>query len=450
MPGPLEGIRVLEVANWLAVPGCAALLTDLGAETIKVEQPGGDGWRGFRLGTRGWDNPPPGNPMFEVDNRGKRSITVNLDTPDGKALVHKLALQADVFVTNFPLPVRDRLGLSPQHLLPLNPRLIYASFTAYGEEGAEAAKTGFDSTAYWARTGLMDMIRKAIDRTQERAEHQQLKEKVSGRYTFANVVGQSKKMTDLFELIESVAPSDANVLITGESGTGKEVVARHIHHHSNRRSKPIVPLNCGAIPPDLLESELFGHEKGAFTGAITARQGRFEMADGGTLFLDEIGDMPMEAQTRLLRVLQQGEYTTVGGRTPIKTDVRIVAAATGDPSRIVDSHGGDDSFYDVIGYVWLLVPAGIAFVLSVVTDVPLGAVGGAVVIVIVLNILGAIEALGTLRRLLPTEYGDAWTAALAPTVSWGDMAIGGSYSIVLFAILVSVAVLRFDRKDILS
>jgi sigma-54 specific flagellar transcriptional regulator A len=123
-----------------------------------------------------------------------------------------------------------------------------------------------------------------------------------------------------------VARSDANVLIIGESGTGKEVVARHVHHHSNRRSKPFVPLNCGAIPPDLLESELFGHEKGAFTGAITARQGRFEMADGGTLFLDEIGDMSLPMQVKLLRVLQERTFERVGSSRSQSVNVRIIAA----------------------------------------------------------------------------------------------------------------------------
>ena len=123
-----------------------------------------------------------------------------------------------------------------------------------------------------------------------------------------------------------VARSDANVLIVGESGTGKEVVARHVHHHSNRRSQPFVPLNCGAIPPDLLESELFGHEKGAFTGAISSCQGRFEMADGGTLFLDEIGDMSLSMQIKLLRVLQERTFERVGSNHSHTVNVRIIAA----------------------------------------------------------------------------------------------------------------------------
>ncbi len=143
---------------------------------------------------------------------------------------------------------------------------------------------------------------------------------------FRNLVGSSNGIQRVRNMIEMVARSDANVLIVGESGTGKEVVARHVHHHSGRRSKPFVPLNCGAIPPDLLESELFGHEKGAFTGAITSRQGRFEMADGGTLFLDEIGDMSLSMQVKLLRVLQERTFERVGSNTCISVNVRILAA----------------------------------------------------------------------------------------------------------------------------
>ncbi|MFL5326733.1 MAG: sigma 54-interacting transcriptional regulator, partial [Microvirga sp.] len=148
--------------------------------------------------------------------------------------------------------------------------------------------------------------------------------------TSAGVIGASRAIRDVFDTLVRVAPSNSSVLITGESGTGKELVAQAIHRLSRRAMGPLVAVNCAAIPEQLLESELFGHEKGAFTGANTRSSGRFEQAEGGTLFLDEIGDMPMEAQTRLLRVLQQGEYTTVGGRIPIKTNVRIVAATNKD------------------------------------------------------------------------------------------------------------------------
>ncbi|MGL5291245.1 MAG: sigma-54 dependent transcriptional regulator [Vibrionaceae bacterium] len=141
-----------------------------------------------------------------------------------------------------------------------------------------------------------------------------------------NIVGQSVAIDEVRHLIQQVATTDANVLILGESGTGKEVVARSIHEHSQRNKGPFVPVNCGAIPPDLLESELFGHEKGAFTGAICARKGRFEMANGGTLFLDEIGDMPAPMQVKLLRVLQERSFERVGGNKTIDVNVRVVAA----------------------------------------------------------------------------------------------------------------------------
>jgi len=143
---------------------------------------------------------------------------------------------------------------------------------------------------------------------------------------FRSLVGQSAAMQAVRNDIEQVANTDANVLITGESGTGKEVVARNVHYHSGRRHKPFVPVNCGAIPHDLLESELFGHEKGAFTGAITSRQGRFSMAQGGTLFLDEIGEMTMAMQVKLLRVLEERVFERVGGTSTIEADVRIIAA----------------------------------------------------------------------------------------------------------------------------
>src|SRR6476646_3660862 len=144
------------------------------------------------------------------------------------------------------------------------------------------------------------------------------------------LVGRSAAMQEIYRLVARLMQTDLTVMISGESGTGKELVARALHDYGKRRSGQFVAINMAAIPRDLVESELFGHEKGAFTGANTRSSGRFEQAEGGTLFLDEIGDMPMEAQTRLLRVLQQGEYTTVGGRTPIKTNVRIVAATNKD------------------------------------------------------------------------------------------------------------------------
>ncbi len=160
------------------------------------------------------------------------------------------------------------------------------------------------------------------------------------------LIGRSAAMQDIYRTLARLMQTDLTVTITGESGTGKELVARALHDYGKRRNGPFVPVNMAAIPRELIESELFGHEKGAFTGAASRSMGRFEQAEGGTLFLDEIGDMPPEAQTRLLRVLQQGEYTTVGGRTPIRTDVRIIAATNRDLRQLI--HQGlfrEDLFY---------------------------------------------------------------------------------------------------------
>jgi len=143
---------------------------------------------------------------------------------------------------------------------------------------------------------------------------------------FRSLVGQSSAIQDIRGLIEQVAATDANVLILGESGTGKEVAARNLHYLSERANKPFIPINCGAIPPELLESELFGHEKGSFTGALNSRQGRFELAQGGTIFLDEIGDMPLPMQVKLLRVLQEKTFERIGSSKSIQADVRIIAA----------------------------------------------------------------------------------------------------------------------------
>ncbi len=163
---------------------------------------------------------------------------------------------------------------------------------------------------------------------------------------FRSLVGTSRGIHQVRKMIQQVADSEANVLILGDSGTGKEVVARNIHYYSSRRNDPFVPINCGAIPADLLESELFGHEKGAFTGAISARQGRFELAEGGTLFLDEIGDMSLPMQVKLLRVLQERTFERVGSNKSIETNVRVIAATHVDlEEAIKDGKFREDLFY---------------------------------------------------------------------------------------------------------
>ncbi|MGE3718768.1 MAG: nitrogen regulation protein NR(I) [Bauldia sp.] len=171
------------------------------------------------------------------------------------------------------------------------------------------------------------------------------------------LVGRSPAMQEIYRVLARLMQTDLTVMITGESGTGKELVARALHDYGKRRVGTFVAINMAAIPRDLIEAELFGHEKGAFTGAQARSAGRFEQADGGTLFLDEIGDMPMEAQTRLLRVLQQGEYTTVGGRTPIKTDVRIIAATNKDLRALINQGLFREDLFYRLNVVPIRLPA---------------------------------------------------------------------------------------------
>jgi sigma-54 dependent transcriptional regulator, flagellar regulatory protein len=181
-------------------------------------------------------------------------------------------------------------------------------------------------------------LTQVLHRCQEYQRHQpNVKTSVNNKTRlFRSLVGQSRQIQSVRHLIEQVAPTEANVLILGESGTGKEVIARNVHFLSNRNDNTFIPVNCGAIPGELLESELFGHEKGAFTGAVSSRKGRFELAEGGTLFLDEIGDMPLQMQVKLLRVLQERTYERVGGTKPIKCNVRVIAATHRDLEMMIE------------------------------------------------------------------------------------------------------------------
>jgi sigma-54 specific flagellar transcriptional regulator A len=174
---------------------------------------------------------------------------------------------------------------------------------------------------------------------------------------FRSLVGTSREVQKVREMMAQVADKDVTVLVTGESGTGKEVVARNLHYNSHRRHKPFVPVNCGAIPPELLESELFGHEKGAFTGAISSRAGRFEMAQGGTLFLDEIGDMPLNMQVKILRVLQERCFERVGGNKTIETDVRIIAATHKDLEKMIEEGSFREDLYYRLNVFPIEMPA---------------------------------------------------------------------------------------------
>jgi two-component system response regulator AtoC len=189
-------------------------------------------------------------------------------------------------------------------------------------------------------------LKKAEERERLRKENELLRKEVQKEYSFKNIVSKNEKMLNIFEVIKKVAPYKSTILITGESGTGKELVARALHYSSNRSQRPFIPVNCGAIPENLLESELFGHVKGAFTDAIRTKKGLFEEADGGTLFLDEIGELPSQLQVKLLRVLQDGEIRRVGDSKSIQIDVRIIAATAKDLTKEVNENRfREDLFY---------------------------------------------------------------------------------------------------------
>jgi len=190
------------------------------------------------------------------------------------------------------------------------------------------------------------IIRNALEKKNLEKENLLLKQVVQERYHFGNIVGQSPKMLELYRLLEKVAPTKTNILITGESGTGKELVAKAIHYNSPRKDKPFVTLNCGAIPESLIESELFGHMKGAFTDAVSTKKGLFEVADEGTIFLDEISELPLMMQVKLLRVIQDKEFKRVGGTEDIRVDVRIISATNKDLEEAVrEKRFREDLFY---------------------------------------------------------------------------------------------------------
>ncbi|HDZ38096.1 MAG TPA: sigma-54-dependent Fis family transcriptional regulator, partial [Marinobacter sp.] len=215
--------------------------------------------------------------------------------------------------------------------------------------------TKFVDSLYRAQI-FADQFRRSNERGQQR-----------GLQLFRSLVGTSRKVQQARQLMEQVADKDVSVLITGPSGTGKEVVARNLHYHSSRRDKPFVPVNCGAIPGELLESELFGHEKGAFTGAITSRVGRFELAEGGTLFLDEIGDMPLSMQVKILRVLQERTFERVGSNRTISANVRVIAATHKHLEDMIES----GEFREDLYYRLNVFPIEVPSLRDRVEDIPL-------------------------------------------------------------------------------
>ena len=235
----------------------------------------------------------------------------------------------DLVLTDMKMPLMDGIQLL-EKIKTRDSELPVIMMTAHGtvDKAVEAMQKGAYSYILkpFDNDRLIIYVRKAVAMFRVIKENRDLRNAVSSQYSFGNIIGKSKVMQQVFDTIRKVAPSNATVLIEGESGTGKELVAKSIHFNSPRREKPFVAVNCSALAETLLESELFGHEKGAFTGAVSMRKGRFELADTGTLFLDEIGDMSTGLQVKLLRVLQEKVFERVGGTKPIAVNIRVIAA----------------------------------------------------------------------------------------------------------------------------
>ena len=275
------------------------------------------------------------------------TVEMAIDGEEGLALLERGSY--DLVLLDLALPGQSGIELLPQ-IHERYPDLPVVMITAYGtvDNVVEAVRAGAENFVQkpWDNEKLLADIRSAIARHKAEAENVQLKRALKQRYNFHNIVGKSEIMLRIFDLVSQVAPSRSTVLIQGESGTGKELIAKALHANSPRKDKPFVPVNTGSMPSELLESTLFGHVKGAFTSAIATKKGLFEVANGGTLFLDEIGNMGMDTQSKILRVLQDRRFTPLGGTQETQVDVRIVAATNVDLRQAVrDGKFRDDLFY---------------------------------------------------------------------------------------------------------
>lgn len=276
-----------------------------------------------------------------------------------EALEITMSHDLDLVITDMRMPGPDGMEFLAQ-LRSRQPDPPVIMMTAYAtvEKAVEAMKRGaFDYiTKPFKNEELILTIRKAIEMHRLKQENLLLSRELQERFQFGNIVGKSKIMRQVYEIIEKVAQTRASVLITGESGTGKELIARAIHFNSPRRDKPFISVNCSALSETLLESELFGHERGAFTGAVTQRKGRFELAHGGTLFLDEVGDMSPALQVKLLRVLQEMKFERVGGTKTLQVDARLVTASNRELDREVELGRFREDFYYRLKVVHIKVP----------------------------------------------------------------------------------------------
>src|SRR5881396_3366764 len=297
---------------------------------------------------------------FEVDQAGS-----------AEEAAEKLSQTAyDVLMTDHNLPGKTGVELLEESLVRY-PEIIGIIITGYGtiETAVNAIKKGAYNylTKPFKLVELPVMVRKGLKERHLRFENQYLRKQLDERYGFDNIIGTGRGMKRIFELVETIAGLTSTVLIQGETGTGKELIAKAIHFNSQRKDQKMVSINCGAIPENLLESELFGHVKGAFTGAVQTRIGRFEQADGGTIFLDEIGTMPLILQVKLLRVLQEREFERVGGSNLIKVDLRILAATSANLERMVS----DGTFREDLYYRLNVIPIDLPPLRERREDIPL-------------------------------------------------------------------------------
>jgi len=280
---------------------------------------------------------------------------------DGASGLEKIAAaHYDLLLLDLALPGESGIDLLPKILLR-RPELPVIMITAFGTVGnvVDAINAGAKNFVQkpWENEKLLADIRSAIARSRAEEEVVQLRRTLKQRYNFENIIGKSDSMLRLFDLVAQVAPSRSTVLIQGESGTGKELIAKALHASSPRRDKPFIPVNTGAMPTDLLESTLFGHVKGAFTSAVSAKKGLFEVANGGTLFLDEIGTMGMDTQAKVLRVLQDKRFMHLGGVHEIQVDVRIIAATNVDLQQAVREGRFREDLYYRLNVIQLELPA---------------------------------------------------------------------------------------------
>jgi DNA-binding NtrC family response regulator len=282
------------------------------------------------------------------------------EAKDGKKAIKCIETGSyDLVLTDLNLPKVDGMKVL-RHVLDESPDTICIILTGFGtiKGSVEAIKMGaFDYISKPVKSDeIVIVVEKALKYRHLERENILLKQQLRKKYQFENFIGDSKPIQKVFELIEKVADTDSTVLITGESGTGKELIAKAIHYNSYRRDNPMVVINCGAIPEELLESELFGHEKGAFTGAHKMRVGRFELANGGTIFLDEIGDMSPNLQVKLLRVLQEQKFERVGGTRTLEIDVRIIAATNKNLINAVNRGSFRQDLYYRLNVIPIRVP----------------------------------------------------------------------------------------------